>query len=364
TYTSSDEGVVKVSKSSTGLSGCLDAVGPGEATITVTLKDNILTNGKTITDTIKVTVTGTGSGGGNGGEDPVIIPPKTEIYTQDMYYNSTTETSFVMENENFWKMVHAMSTVSLEDLQYTFSDDSVVKVTVTNPANDQFQLEFTALKPGNTDFVVKVLDSNTVTFHITVDPSAIPSQQPDPDPAQTDNGGNNAESSTTTNTAVNTTQQPSAGGNNAQTQTPQKKAAEEDEEFDPFVYGGLEYTIEGGYAEVSDCCTKKSKVTIPASVTYKGKKFSVRYIGVSAFNGCKKLKTVIIGKNVTWIGKKAFYNCPKLKSVQIKSKNIYYVGKSAFKKISGEAKIKVPKTKKKKYASLLKKKKDATTVIM
>ncbi len=94
------------------------------------------------------------------------------------------------------------------------------------------------------------------------------------------------------------------------------------------------------------------KVTIPATVKYKGRTFKVtviykgafknktgitavtfgKYItavGSEAFSGCKKLKTVTLNKSLTKLGDKAFYNCKSLAQIKIGSK-VKTIGKSAF----------------------------------
>ena len=50
-------------------------------------------------------------------------------------------------------------------------------------------------------------------------------------------------------------------------------------------------------------------VTIPATVTYSGKTYSVTSIGDSAFYGCRGLTSVVIPNSVTYIVSYAFYNC-------------------------------------------------------
>ena len=50
-------------------------------------------------------------------------------------------------------------------------------------------------------------------------------------------------------------------------------------------------------------------VTIPATVTYSGKTYSVTSIGSSAFAGCSGLTSVEIPNSVTSIGNSAFYGC-------------------------------------------------------
>ena len=119
---------------------------------------------------------------------------------------------------------------------------------------------------------------------------------------------------------------------------------------------------------------KTTKIVIPATVTIDGIRYKVTAISDNAFSGCKKLKSVTIGKyvtsiennaffkctslkkiiipaSVTKIGKKAFYGCGKLKSITIKTKKLKSksVGTQAFKGINKKAVIKVPKKQKKEY---------------
>ncbi len=107
-----------------------------------------------------------------------------------------------------------------------------------------------------------------------------------------------------------------------------------------------------------------TKVVIPATVTLDGVTYKVNAISDQAFKGCRKLKSVTIGKNITKIGKKAFYGCSKLKTITIKSKKLKKnsTGAKAFNGIHGKAVIKVPKTQKKTYQKWLRKKGAAKTV--
>ena len=111
-----------------------------------------------------------------------------------------------------------------------------------------------------------------------------------------------------------------------------------------------------GEAEYIGCAKKKAAVTVPDSVTADGRRFAVTGIAKSALKGNKKLKSVVVGKNVKTIGEKAFYGCKSLKKLTIKSKVLKKVGKNAFKGIHAKARIKVPKAKLKAYKKLLKKK--------
>ena len=91
-------------------------------------------------------------------------------------------------------------------------------------------------------------------------------------------------------------------------------------------------------------------------------KYKVVTVGKSSFKNSKKVKTVVVEKNVKKIESKAFYGCKNLKLVNIKTKALKSVGKNAFKNINKKAKIKVPSKKLKAYKKLLKKKGQAKTV--
>ena len=86
---------------------------------------------------------------------------------------------------------------------------------------------------------------------------------------------------------------------------------------------------------------------IPDKVKLNGKTYKITSVGKGVFQNCKKLKSVVIGKNVTAIGMKA------LKKITIKSTKLKKVGKNAFKKIYAKAVIKAPKAKRKAYRKLL-----------
>lgn len=99
---------------------------------------------------------------------------------------------------------------------------------------------------------------------------------------------------------------------------------------------------------------KSSKVTIPDSVTYAGKQYSVVEISDKAFQKNSKIKKVTIGKNVKKIGKQAFYKCKKLNRVTIKSSKITKIGSKAFYGTAKKLTVKAPKSKVSKYKKLLK----------
>ena len=75
-------------------------------------------------------------------------------------------------------------------------------------------------------------------------------------------------------------------------------------------------------------------VTIPASVTYSGKTYSVTSIGSDAFWYCGGLTWVEIPNSVTEIGDYAFYECSGLTSVVI-GNSVTSIGDDAFWGCSG-----------------------------
>lgn len=97
------------------------------------------------------------------------------------------------------------------------------------------------------------------------------------------------------------------------------------------------------------------KITVPAQITIQGYVYKVTAIANKAFSKNTKLKTVVIGANVTSIGKDSFSGCKNLKSVTVNSAKIKSIGKNAFKGISPKAKIKVPKARLAAYKKYLRK---------
>lgn len=82
-------------------------------------------------------------------------------------------------------------------------------------------------------------------------------------------------------------------------------------------------TISGGINAIGESAFAKSH--IEKAVIKNG----LKYIGKSAFSGCKQLKKVVIADSVKKIGVKAFYNCTSLKNIEL-SNNLSSIGSSAF----------------------------------
>lgn len=127
---------------------------------------------------------------------------------------------------------------------------------------------------------------------------------------------------------------------------------------------GKDGTI-GTVAYVSPIKTTVTTATIPAKVTIEQQTFKVTTIGTSAFSGNKKLKKVVIGKNVKKINANAFKGCKNLKNITIQTTGLTKssIGKHAFKSIHAKATIKVPSAKLKNYKKWIKAKGASKTVV-
>lgn len=102
---------------------------------------------------------------------------------------------------------------------------------------------------------------------------------------------------------------------------------------------------------------KVVKVIIPATVKLHGVKYQVTHIQANAFQKCKKLQKVSVGKNVRSIGKKAFYGCSGLRKLVLHTRKLKLkkVGKQAFGKVNAQVKVELPQKKSKAYRKMLKK---------
>ena len=100
----------------------------------------------------------------------------------------------------------------------------------------------------------------------------------------------------------------------------------------------------------------KTAVNIPATITIDKCKFKVTVIEKNAFANNKKLKKVVIGKNITKIKANAFKGCKNLSKITIRTTALTKksIGKNAFKGIYAKATIQVPKKKLARYKKWLK----------
>ena len=197
-------------------------------------------------------------------------------------------------------------------------------------------------------------------------PSSTPASTPDSTPAGTpSNTPGNTSGSTSGNTPGNTI-------GDAPSDTSENTSGSIPENTSDILKKGMKFTgadgavykilsVKKNNSTVMYYAAKKKakgKVSVPATVKYKGVTFKVVSIRAKAFANRKKVQKVIIGKNVASIGKKAFYNCKKLKKVTMKTtrKIKKKVGKAAFKKTAKNIVFKLPAKKYKTYKKVLKKK--------
>lgn len=123
---------------------------------------------------------------------------------------------------------------------------------------------------------------------------------------------------------------------------------------------GITYKISGKNAKVTAAKKSIKTATIPDSVKIGTKTLKVTEISKNTFKNCKKLKKVVIGKNVTKIGANAFNGAKKLKLVIFKAAKTPKLEKNVFKGIYKKAVFKTPKKSFKKYKKVLNKKTGVT----
>ena len=116
---------------------------------------------------------------------------------------------------------------------------------------------------------------------------------------------------------------------------------------------GGHYTLNGSKATLAGVTDKGiTSLVIPDTVSANGKTYKVTKIQGAACKGLAKLASVTIGKNVTNIGVDAFAGCKKLKTVTINTTKIKTVGWNCFGNINSKATIKCPKKKLDMYKKL------------
>ncbi len=86
----------------------------------------------------------------------------------------------------------------------------------------------------------------------------------------------------------------------------------------------------------------KSTITVPNTVSFGGRTYSVTCINANAFRNNQSLVKVTLGTNIRSIEHYAFYNCSKLSKVVINSKSLVNVSNYAFKKTKSSLKVYVP----------------------
>ena len=103
---------------------------------------------------------------------------------------------------------------------------------------------------------------------------------------------------------------------------------------------------------------KVKTVTISATVKIGGVTYKVTGIADGAFKGNNTVTKITVGSNVASIGQNVFNGCKKLKTIMIKSTKLTAktVSRNAYKGLTKATSIKVPKKKLKEYKKLFKSK--------
>lgn len=97
-------------------------------------------------------------------------------------------------------------------------------------------------------------------------------------------------------------------------------------------------------------------LTIPSTVKFQNITYKVTGIKTNAVKNNKKIKSVVVGANITSIANKAFNKCPNLKKVTIKTTALTKktANKKCFNKVNKKLTVKVPKKVKKSYKKIFK----------
>jgi len=104
--------------------------------------------------------------------------------------------------------------------------------------------------------------------------------------------------------------------------------------------GDYTYTVNNSEATITDCVSSVSgEITIPSTLGG----YPVTTIGVSAFEGCTGVTSVIIPSSVKTIYFSAFAGCTKLKNINIPN-SVTKLGESVFKNCSSLTSIKIPES--------------------
>lgn len=120
---------------------------------------------------------------------------------------------------------------------------------------------------------------------------------------------------------------------------------------------GLIYEYTATYAHLIGCtdsAKQKKSIHIPAKICVQDIYYDVTMIDYEAFKGCKKLKSVTVGRYVKQIRYGAFMGDSKLKRVTFQGKKLKNVGDDAFYRTSSGIRFVMPKAVKTKYQTLLK----------
>lgn len=344
-WVSSNENVVRVIDGKNTGRATIEAVGPGEATITYGSK---LSAGEKKTCNVKVIVP--------------ITEVKLSRNEETVKQNGTVQLTATF-NEN-----------AQDEFVWTSSNEAGVKIvagTSANKANTQ-TITLQGIKNGEDATITVTSKSNpsvTASCKVSVvgiQTSVQPGTVTPPKTIKDEKGGSWAVASTVKQDHLKTNLKvadKSSGGKYKILKVTKKNGK----------------VVGGTVAYMAPYNKNTTKMTAPNKVKIGGVAFSVTSIASNAFKGCTKLKSATIGTNVTSIGNGAFSGCTSLKTVTIKSTKLtkigskaFYgdtklakviiksakmnsVGANAFKKTPQNIKVKVPAAKVTNYTKLLRK---------
>lgn len=203
----------------------------------------------------------------------------------------------------------------------------------------------------------------TVSPGVSASPSAIPTPggSPSASSAPTAKPDVSAIPSQAPNVDANAkpSDKPAVPGKNAQpgeTGQPHKPAQKGEKLQDESGAGYVVAKADSKNPEVAyqKAAVTKGTVIVPDTVEVNGTTYKVTSIEKKAFGTGKKIKTIILGKNVKTIKKDAFAGCKTLRKIIVKTKKLTKktVAKKAFRGVRKNVRIIVPKKKKQAYKKL------------
>ena len=209
-------------------------------------------------------------------------------------------------------------TVKKTDLSYNENDAAYLTVyaqAADGDYNEDNNMAYVVLYREDLEPSPSVISTAKPTKTPVVTPTAKPTKKPVNTPSAKPTKKPSAAPSAGTRMTAAPGAKVSPSAVPAKAQTPRKGQVFKDVKTKAY-YKILSVTAKGGkVAYLRPASQKAGKVTIKALVTWRGRKFQVTQIGNKAFEDCKKLQKVTIGRNVSVIGKKTFAGCKSLKLV-------------------------------------------------
>lgn len=236
------------------------------------------------------------------------------------------------------------------------------KVPVTRAADGNFRVRY--------EFAATAGLPPTPSAAPTVSPSAMPTPSASGTPTASPSASNAPTQNPTVSSAPTgnlsasaapgTTAQPGETGQPQkpeETTAPEAKPAEKGEKLrDKNGAGYIVTKADSKNPEVAyqKAAATKGTVVVPDTVVVDGTTYKVTSIEKKAFGTGKKIKTIILGKNVKYIKKDAFADCKTLRKIIVKTKKLTKktVAKKAFRGVRKNVRIVVPKKKKQAYRKL------------